>query len=216
MPRLTESYIARLGEHLSFDDGLKRRVCEEIEAHLADAMADDPDGPSEVAEKRILARFGNAREIAREFAETALMRRLRLVCVSAFSAIVAVFIAMRLRNAVFLQQHDIGSAFDIALFVDRYAFTAAIAACTIGWLFMYGLRESAQAGRAIKPLAIGAAALTVSTTAGVFAFCTTVAAVGWTNVALAVVFTIACEIAILGVLSVNLRTLSRHMAFVAQ
>jgi hypothetical protein len=77
MAGVIDSHLAGLRRELDFDPVLARRMTEEIEAHLRDAAEADPAWPSPDAERRAVARFGLAREIAAEFAADAVARQSR-------------------------------------------------------------------------------------------------------------------------------------------
>jgi hypothetical protein len=52
-------YVDVLAARLSFDRSLSRRVRQEVEDHLREAVAVDPAGSALEAERRAIARFGD-------------------------------------------------------------------------------------------------------------------------------------------------------------
>jgi hypothetical protein len=84
---------------LSFDIPLSRRVREEIEDHFCEAAADDLGGDSIEAQRRAIARFGDPREIARQYAASSLLKQTRRVGFVAILALVGIYIAMKGRGA---------------------------------------------------------------------------------------------------------------------
>ena len=64
MSDLMTAYLDQLTRELSFDPSLARRMRAEAEDHLQEAVASDPMGVTTEAERRAIARFGAARDIA--------------------------------------------------------------------------------------------------------------------------------------------------------
>ena len=68
---MISDYLDSLVGALSFDRPLSGRVRQEVEDHLREAVAADPE-----AERRAIANFGDPRVIAAEFAMVSLVCRL--------------------------------------------------------------------------------------------------------------------------------------------
>jgi hypothetical protein len=156
MAGVIEDYLAVLRRELDFEPMLARRMTEEIEAHLWDAAEADPAWPSPEAERRAVARFGLAREIAAEFAADAVTRQSRRAWIVLLATMAVTFVAMRLRVIWLGEVGDTLSA--LAPIVDRYAFVAALGISALAW---FAWRRS------WLPLAICLAALVASVAAGI-------------------------------------------------
>lgn len=91
------AYIHDLERALSFDRTLARRVCEEAELHILEAVAADPAADKSEAERNAIARFGDPAAIAAQFAGISLMRQARSIASTAVLIIFAIFIAMKAR-----------------------------------------------------------------------------------------------------------------------
>lgn len=152
MTSLIEDYIAGLRRDLQFDPDLAERVVTEIGDHLRDAAESEPLWPSADAERRAIARFGSAREIAAQFATDLVERKAKRTWLVLLATIVVTWLAMRLRVSLI---EDTSST--LAPLVDRYAFAAAMGAAAIGW---FGFRRSAL------PLALCLVGLVLSIGAG--------------------------------------------------
>ena len=123
MAGVIEEYVAALRRELDFDPALARRLADEVEAHLWEAAEADPAWPSPEAERRAVARFGLAREIAAQFAADAVNRQARRTWIMLAATVAVTFIAMRLRVMWLADFGDAVSA--LAPLIDRYAFIAA-------------------------------------------------------------------------------------------
>lgn len=153
MAGVIDTYLASLRHDLDFDPALARRLAQEVESHLWEAAEADPAWPSDVAERRAVERFGLAREIAVQFAADAVAQQSRRTWLTVIAAVIVTFIAMRLR-VMWLSDIEITS---LAPFIDRYAFAAAVAVATVGWLVFRG---------SLLPLAACLTGLAVSIVAG--------------------------------------------------
>jgi hypothetical protein len=195
MAGVIEGYLAALRRELDFDPPLARRMADEIEAHLRDAAEADPAWPSSEAERRAVARFGLAREIAGQFAADAVNRQARRTWIALLATVAVTFVAMRLR-VIWLG--DAGDSLSVlAPLVDRYAFIAALCVAAIGW---FAFRRS------LLPLAICLAALAASIAAGILRADLLVEAAP-----LHVLLTAAGEIALIGLLSFHVIGLGRRL-----
>jgi len=92
-------YVERLARELDFDPSLSRCVRREVEDHLWEAVAADPEGGGLEAERRAVANFGDSHVIAAQFAVVSLAKHAKRVGVVAVVLIAAVFIAMKARLA---------------------------------------------------------------------------------------------------------------------
>jgi hypothetical protein len=136
-------YLDSLSQALSFDRALSQRVREEIEDHLREAAAADPAEDRPAAEARAIARCGDPRSLAAEFALVALAKRSRRLGVGIVVLTAAVLAAMELRSAWYTaMQWVIGDEMRrIAALVgaaDRYAFLIAMATALGALIYVSG------------------------------------------------------------------------------
>jgi hypothetical protein len=100
---LVTKYLDQLTRELSFDPELSRRVRREVEDHLLDAIGDDGgDDPKDAA---AIARFGDPREIARQYAPLSLLQQARRVGGILILAIAAILVLMKGRGALYELLH---------------------------------------------------------------------------------------------------------------
>src|SRR5258705_8323768 len=96
---LVTKYPDQLTRELNFDPELSRRVRREVEDHLLDAIGDDGgDDPKDAA---AIARFGDPREIARQYAPLSLLQQARRVGGILILAIAAILVLMKGRGALY-------------------------------------------------------------------------------------------------------------------
>lgn len=132
-------YLDSLAQALGFDPALARRVRQEAEDHLREAVAaDSADGA--LAEQRAIADFGDPRVIAARFALISLARQTRRSSLAVGLVIAGVFAAMKVRLAWYaVIQSAVGAELrELSGFVgaiDRTAFwvaaLAALAGCAL-------------------------------------------------------------------------------------
>ena len=147
---LVTEYLDALTRELRFDLQLSRRVRQEVEDHLLEAIADEPVGGSNgnadadscEAQRRAIARFGDPRDIARQYAPLSLLRQARRVGATLIVAIAAILILMKGRGALYgflqwrLNADWLGELSTIGPAIDRYAFQGALVAGILGWLYI--------------------------------------------------------------------------------
>ena len=92
-------YLGQLAHELDFDPSLSRQVTQEVEDHLWQAVESDPVADRLAAERRAVAKFGDPRDIAAQFAAVSLAAHARRVGLAAVLVIAAVFIVMKARLA---------------------------------------------------------------------------------------------------------------------
>lgn len=195
MAGVIEQYVAALRRDLDFDPVLADRLAEEVESHLRDAAEADPAWPSPEAERRAIARFGLAREIAAQFVSDAIARQARRSWIMLAATVAVTFIAMRLR-VMWLDDLG-GSVSTLAPLVDRYAFIAALLVGMVGW---FAFRHS------VLPLAVCLAGLAASIAAGIAR-----AGLFVDGAPLHVLLPAAGEIALIGLLSWQVFGLHRRL-----
>src|SRR6202035_279052 len=67
-PDIISDYLDTLSRELSFDTLLAQRVRQEVEDHLSEAVAAEPEDDSGAAQRRAIRNFGDPRAIASEYA----------------------------------------------------------------------------------------------------------------------------------------------------
>ena len=204
MSGLIDRYVRELRRELDFDRPLAERVCAEVEGHLAD-LAEAEGGGAE-AERRAVARMGDAGSLAAAMAEAALPARMRRAWGRIALAALALLVAMRLRN-VLIPVGDAGlAAAHVALAVDRLAYGTAILAGAAGWLLA---RRGGGARGALAPVWTCTAALATSGAAGVYLL--VLLSDGWSWHVAAPALAASVAAAVLGAAFVDLLGLVRHM-----
>jgi hypothetical protein len=144
------AYLDRLGRELR-DPRLARRVLPEIEDHLREAVAADPAGPGAESERRAVAKFGDARAIARQLAAADLPRRCRRAGFAAVLVIAGTFAVMKARIAWYAAVGWAAAPHPLAglvLEVDRWAFWIAFVCGFAAWLCGARPRACAALGAA--------------------------------------------------------------------
>ena len=143
MSDLMTAYLDQLTRELSFDPSLARRMRAEAEDHLQEAVASDPMGVTTEAERRAIARFGAAREIAAQCAVPSLVKQVKNAGAAATLIAVGILIAMKSRIASYGAASQIVSD-DPALeglrtaisTIDRYAFWCGLLIAICGWAYI--------------------------------------------------------------------------------
>jgi HAAS len=125
------AYLNELAGALAFDPALASRVVTEAREHLTDAAAEDECEDRDEAERRAVARFGDPRELAAQFAAISLARQAWRVGVVIVLAIVMALAMMKARLVWYaLVQWTIADharpAAGVVLSVNRYAFWMAV------------------------------------------------------------------------------------------
>jgi hypothetical protein len=169
MAGVIDTYLDDLARHLSHDPALARRVRAEIADHFAEMLG---ERPSEAEARRAVERMGPARAIAATLAADGADRQADRTWAILLVALVATFIAMRLRTLWLPPVETDGSLAGLAApLIDRWAFVMAIAAGAGGYWLM---RRTAGGGQSPAPLRITGrtmdlvtAALAASVAAGI-------------------------------------------------
>jgi hypothetical protein len=140
------AYLDKLASALAFDPALAARVVIEAGEHLADAAAEDACIDRDEAERRAVARFGDPRELAAQFAAVSLARQSWRIGVIIVLAIVVAMAMMKARLVWYALVQwtiadDARAAAAIVLSVNRYAFWVAVL-IGLGALFHVGRRTA--------------------------------------------------------------------------
>ena len=139
-------YLDALTRELSFDRPLAHRVRHEVEDHLWEAAAANGDTSIETQE-RAVRRFGEAREIAGQYAALSLLRQARRSGGIIVLASGVLYIAMRGRVAWYgLMQWALSDAMQpvgkVVLAIDRTAYILAFLLGAVGWAYISSRRVS--------------------------------------------------------------------------
>jgi hypothetical protein len=138
---MIQDYLERLERELDFDRSLSRRVRQEAEDHLWEAVAVDPAGNSFEAQRRAIANFGDAQIIAAQFAVISLARHSRRAGVAAILVIAGVFVAMKARLAWYAAAQwaigeDMRAVGSLVALIDRYAFWLSVIIGVGSWVYV--------------------------------------------------------------------------------
>ena len=96
---MISDYLESLAGALRFDRSLSRRVRQEVEDHLSEAVAAHPGSDRPEAEQRAIANFGDPHVIAAQFAVVSVAKQTRRAGAAIILVIAGVFIAMKARVA---------------------------------------------------------------------------------------------------------------------
>jgi hypothetical protein len=145
MPQLgpVADYLARLTRELSFDLPLASRVRQEVEDHLWEATAET--GGSIDAQGRAIRNFGDAREIASQYAALSLLRQARRSGAIIVVASGAIYLAMKGRIAWYglmqwVLSDNLRAVGKIVLAIDRSAYILAFLLGAAGWAYISSRR----------------------------------------------------------------------------
>jgi hypothetical protein len=138
-------YLERLARELDFDRSLSRRVRQEVEDHLWEAVAADSTGNMLAAQQRAIASFGDARVIAAQFAVVSLANYSKRAGVAAVLVIASVFMAMKARIAWYAAMQwaisdDMKAVSGLVLQIDRYSFWLSLILGLGGWVYIRSRR----------------------------------------------------------------------------
>jgi hypothetical protein len=225
---MIQDYLDSLSRELDFDRTLARRVRQEVEDHLWEAVAADPTGNMPEVQRRAVAAFGDARAIAAQFAVISLARRSRQAGVAAVLVIAGVFIAMKARIAWYAaaqwaisdELRAIGRAVGM---IDRYAFWLAIVVGLGAWIYIRSREIPSalhpayrrQLQRFLLLCGTAAAALAVSVISDAVLTAFNLLGAGWSVESMVPIFSMAIEIACVGMLLVHIRGVTQRAAFTA-
>src|ERR1700731_4566620 len=139
-------YLDALTRELGFDRLLAHRVRQEVEDHLWEATAANGDSSIE-AQARAVRYFGEAREIASQYAALSLLRQARRSGAIIVLASGALYIAMKGRVAWYgLMQWTLSEAMQpvgkVVLAIDRTAYILAFLLGAVGWAYISSRRVS--------------------------------------------------------------------------
>jgi hypothetical protein len=140
------AYLTELAGALAFDPALASRVVAEAREHLTDAADEDDGDDRDEAERRAVARFGEPRDLAAQFAAVSLAGQAWRIGVVIVLAIIVAMAMMKARLAWYAIVQwtiadDARAAAGLVVSVNRYAFWAAVV-IGLGALFHVGRRAA--------------------------------------------------------------------------
>lgn len=225
---MIQDYLDRLSRELDFDRSLARGVRQEVEDHLWEAVAADPAGNLPEAQRRAVANFGDARAIAAQFAVVSLARRSRQAGVAAVLVIAGIFIAMKARIAWYAAAQwaisdDLRAIGRLVGMIDRYAFWLAIVVGLGGWIYIRSREIPAalhpayrrQLHRFVLLCGTAAAALVVSVVSDAVLTALNLHGTGLSAESVVPIFSMAIEIACVGMLLFHIRGVTQRAASTA-
>jgi hypothetical protein len=141
-------YAAALARGLRFDIALARRVRAEVEDHLWET-ADELGGASPDNQLRAIASFGDADDLARQYAADCLLAQTQQLSIAVALAVIGVFLAMESRVVWYIfTQWEADATLKhlaaIALPLDHYAFLTAVACAVFGFGYLVTRRAPAD------------------------------------------------------------------------
>lgn len=145
-PGPVADYLGRLTRELSFDLPLAGRVRQEVEDHLWEATA-EIGGASIEAQGRAIRNFGDAREIAGQYAAFSLLRQMRRSGAIIVVASGVLYLAMKGRVAWYglmqwVLSDNMQPVAKIVITIDRSAYILAFLLGAAGWAYISTRRAS--------------------------------------------------------------------------
>jgi hypothetical protein len=221
-------YLELLARELDFDRSLSRRVRQEVEDHLWEAVAADSTGDMLQAQQRAIASFGDARVIAAQFAVVSLAKYTRRAGVAAVLVIASVFMVMKARVAWYAAMQwaigdDMKAVGGLVVQINRYAFWLSVIAGLGGWAYIRSRRIPAafhpayrrQLRRFFLLCTTAAAALVVSVVSDGVLTALQLLGTGLSAESLVPIVSMAIEIACVGILVFNIRGIALRSASTA-
>jgi hypothetical protein len=222
-------YLDKLTRELRFDPQLSQRVRREVEDHLLDAIADGAGSSPQEAARLAIARFGDPQLIARQYAPLSLLQQARRVGGILILAIAAILVLMKGRGALYeffqwrLNADWLGGLGAIGPGIDRYLFQVSLVLGILGWLYIasrraaptinsdyrHQLQRCLLLSAAASGLLIGAVILD-TILGGMRAV-----GAGMSVAAVIPLLSIAIEIALVGIITVELRNIMQRKALVS-
>jgi hypothetical protein len=128
---------------------LAQRVRQEVEDHLSEAVAAEPEADSGEAQRRAIRNFGNPRAIASEYAAQSLFRQTRRVGILAVVVAAGILVTMNARGAWYGWTQwgvsaDLAAMRKIGLSIALYAYFIALAIGLLGWAYIGTRRRAAS------------------------------------------------------------------------
>ncbi len=211
-------YLDRLSRQLDFDRSLSRCVRQEVEDHLWEAVAADPAADTLAAQERAIANFGDARAIAAQFAVVSLARYSRRAGIAAVVIIASIYVAMKARVAWYAAAQwavgdDMRAVRGLVAVIDRYAFLLSVLVGLGGFIYICSREIPAafhpvyrrQLHRFFLLCSVAAGALVVSVISDGVLTALRLRGAGLSGTSLLPLFSMAIEIACVGILVFHIR-----------
>jgi len=225
---LVTEYLNKLSGELRFDPQLSRRVRLEVEDHLLNAIADNAGFSQTEAARLAIARFGDPREIARQYAPLSLLQQTQRVGGILIVAIAAILVLMKGRVELYdllhwrLNVDWLGGVGAIVLTIDRYAFQMSLVLGILGWLYIASRPTAPTLNGAYQQQLERCLLLSASAAGLLFGAVTldTILAgarfigVGMSLAAMIPLLSIAIEVVLVGVIIVELRKVIQRKALI--
>jgi hypothetical protein len=225
---LVTEYLDKLSRELRFDPLLSRRVRREVEGHLLDAIEDDPGGDESEAACRAIARFGDPQLIARQYAPLSLLQQARRVGGIVILAIAAILVLMKGRIALYeflqwrLNADWLGGLGAIGPAIDRFVFQMSLVLGILGWLYIASRRAAPtlnsgyqhQLKRCLLLSAAAAGLLIAAVILDTILGAARSVGAGMSLAGVIPLLSIAIEVALVGVIIVELRKVMQRRALV--
>jgi hypothetical protein len=222
-------YLDALARELRFDPQLSRRVRREAEDHLLEAIAGDTGSCPKQAAELAIARFGDVRLIARQYAPMSLLQQARRVGGMLIVAIAAILVVMKGRIALYdvlqwrLNPDWLGGLGAIGPVINRHAFQVLLVLGIVSWLYIVSRRAASAIDNACRQQLQRALLLSAVTTAlliGTVVLDTILGGLraldaGISLAAIIPLSSIAVEIGLIAVLAMELRRMMARKALVA-
>jgi hypothetical protein len=225
---MIQDYLELLARELDFDRSLSRCVRQEVEDHLWEAVAANPAKNIHDAQQQAIANFGDARVIAAQFALISLARQSRRAGVAAILVIAGVFIAMKARLVWYAATQwtvgdDMRAVSGLVGLIDRYAFWLSLIVGLGGWIYIRSRQIPAafypayrrQLRRFFVLCSAAAAALVVSVSSDAVLTAIQLHGTELSAASLVPIFSMAVEIACVGILVSHIRGITLRAASTA-
>ena len=227
-PDIVSDYLDTLTRALGFDRRLAQRVRQEVEDHLLEAVAAEPEDDTDTAQLRAVQNFGDAHSLAGEYAAQSLLHQSRRVGTVALCVASGILVAMNVRGAWYGWMQwslsaELQTVRKIGLRIDLYAFVIALALGLAGWAYLRTRRRPArfdapyrdQMKRSLLLWAVAAAPLIATVVSDAVLTGLRLHETGLHPAALVPLVTMAGEIAFAAVLVSQLRSAIKRTALAA-
>jgi hypothetical protein len=219
-------YLDALARELRFDVPLSRRVRREVEDHLWETIANEPNTDPIEAQRCAVARFGDPRKIACQYAASWFRRQTRRGGVITILALTGTYFGMKGRGAWYgfmqwgLSDHlkDLVATW---IAIDLNAFRMALAIGIIGLGYIASRRAPMSFGPGYRRQVKGCVALCAATAVALLVSVVTDIVITGLRLyetrlpaaALVPVLSIAVEVALVSMLIAHIRATIRRIAF---
>jgi hypothetical protein len=220
-------YLDALADALRFDRSLSRCVVQEVEDHLREAAAADPTRDRLEAERRAIAHFGDPHAIAAQFAVVSLAKQARRAGAALILIAAAVFVTMKSRvvwyaAAQWTMRDDVKEVGRVVGLIDRYSFWFSVVLAIGGWAYISSRRVSPVLAGYRRQLRlsfilclVATTSLTVSVISDGVLTALQLHGVEFCTGSLVPIFSMAIEVAGVGVLGFQIRGMTRRAASTA-